>query len=261
MPLIVAGTGINPQAHLTVAAQQAMAQADHLFFLLQDAALDAWLLAHYPQAENLAALYRPQQKRVDSYRDMVACILTAVRREQQVCALFYGHPGLFVYPAHKAVWQARQEGYTAVMLPGIAADACFFADLGIDPAQQGCQSYDATDFLLRPRRFDTQTGLMLWQIGAAGNFDPVVTGETPPGLALLLARLLDHYPNDHQVYLYEAAVWSGDAPNVNIISLDQLATAPINSITTLYIPPRRKPAVNQAILQQLGLASDLVETS
>jgi len=31
------------------------------------------------------------------------------------------------------------------MLPGISAEDCLVADLGIDPASSGCQSYEAND--------------------------------------------------------------------------------------------------------------------
>jgi hypothetical protein len=34
------------------------------------------------------------------------------------------------------------------MLPAISAEDCLFADLGVDPADHGCPSYEATDFLV-----------------------------------------------------------------------------------------------------------------
>src|SRR5947207_15537569 len=97
---------------------------------------------------------------------MVEQILQAVRAGRQVCGAFFGHPAVLVDPAHAAVRRAREEGYPAAILPGISAEACLFADLGIDPGVCGCQSYEATDFLVRPRAFDTGTALVLWQVGA-----------------------------------------------------------------------------------------------
>ena len=37
------------------------------------------------------------------------------------------------------------------MLPAISAEDCLFADVGIDPAMTGCQSYEATDFMINGR--------------------------------------------------------------------------------------------------------------
>jgi hypothetical protein len=44
------------------------------------------------------------------------------------------------------------------MLPGISAEDCLFADLGIDPGIYGCQSYEATDFLANGRPWGETDG-------------------------------------------------------------------------------------------------------
>jgi hypothetical protein len=41
--------------------------------------------------------------------------------------------------------RSSTDGFDAVMLPGISAEDCLFADLGIDPGMIGCQSFEATD--------------------------------------------------------------------------------------------------------------------
>ena len=85
-----------------------------------------------------------------------------------MCAVFYGHPGVFVNPSHRAVAQARAEGFRAAMLPGVSAEDCLFADLGLDPGAHGCQSYEATDFVIRRRSCYPSALLILWQVGALG---------------------------------------------------------------------------------------------
>ena len=75
------------------------------------------------------------RSRLDTYQDMVDRILACVREGSDVCVAFYGHPGVFVYPSHEAIKRARIEGYKATMLPGISAEDCLFADLGIDPGK------------------------------------------------------------------------------------------------------------------------------
>jgi len=45
------------------------------------------------------------------------CMLQHVRKGKNVAGLFYGHPGVFAAPPHRA----RKEVYTATLLPRISA--------------------------------------------------------------------------------------------------------------------------------------------
>lgn len=58
-------------------------------------------------------------------------------------------------------------------MPGISAIDCLFADLKIDPASMGLQSYDATEFLLYDENFSTTSHLVLWQIAIIGEIGVV----------------------------------------------------------------------------------------
>ena len=99
---------------------------------------------------------------------MAEAILEPVRAGKRVCAAFYGHPGVFVLPSHEAIARARAEGFDATMLPGVSAEDCLVADLGVDPARNGLQSYEAGDFLRRRPAIEPTTALVLWQIGVVG---------------------------------------------------------------------------------------------
>jgi len=55
------------------------------------------------------------------------------------------------------------------MLPGISAEDCLFADLGIDPSFMGCQTVEATDLLLRNRPLITSGHVLIWQVGVVGD--------------------------------------------------------------------------------------------
>ena len=46
-----------------------------------------------------------------------------IRAGFRVCAVFYGHPGVFVYPSHEAIRRARAEGFAARMLPALTPKA------------------------------------------------------------------------------------------------------------------------------------------
>ena len=98
-------------------------------------------------------------------------MLAEVRKGLDVVGAFYGHPGVFVSPSHRAIAIAREEGYRARMLPGISAEDCLFADLGIDPSNPGCVSYEASELLIRDLPVVATSHLVLWQVGVVGVAD------------------------------------------------------------------------------------------
>ncbi len=257
--LVIVGTGIKLAAHITVESQAWIQQADKVFFLVDGPVADEWIRQLNSEAEDLGSFYDKGKRRLDTYLGMVEHILAVVRQGHRVCAVFYGHPGVFVLPAHKAIRQARQEGFEAAMLPGVSAEDCLFADLGIDPAQNGCQSYEATDFLVRPRQFDTTTGLILWQIGMVGNLDAPVIGEELPGLAVLVEVLETHYGPDHHVVIYEAARDPISDPMIQHVPLSQALNAKITPISTMYVPSKETPAIDPVMMARLGLSIEAIQ--
>ena len=95
-------------------------------------------------------------------------MLNDVRAGYQVLGIFYGHPGVFVSPSHRAIGIARDEGYRVNMLPGISAEDYMFADLGFDPAVRGCMTQEATSLLIYRRKLDPSIHNIIWQVGAIG---------------------------------------------------------------------------------------------
>lgn len=251
--LTIVGTGIKREAHLTLEARQAIEKADKLFYLVNNTQTGHMITALNQSAEDLSPLYQEGKERIKTYQQMVQKILTAVRQQQNVCAVFYGHPGIFVLPAMQAMHQALSEGYTAIMQPGISAEDCLFADLGIDPAQYGCQSYEATDFLVRPRQFDTHSNLILWQIGVVGNPLMPTKQDKLTGLTYLVQKLCQHYPATHTVYIYEAATEPQTDPFIQKTALSEIPNKQITPISTLYLPPLSQPKIDQTMVQLLGL--------
>jgi hypothetical protein len=124
------------------------------------------------------------------------------------------------------------------MLPGISAEDCLFADVGIDPGENGCQSFEATDFLACRRRFDPSSELILWQVGVLGESN-VRRGMTcrPERLKVLIDHLRRHYPARHRVVLYEAAPFPICDPVIKRVPLGSLEKHTIQPMTTLYVPP------------------------
>jgi hypothetical protein len=138
------------------------------------------------------------------------------------------------------------------MLPGISAEDCLFADLGVDPSRFGCQSYEATDFLVHHRRIDPTAALVLWQIGTVGR--TVAAANTQPtGLPVLVEALLEQYPPEHEVTVYEASPYPGFGPLVRSAGLSELSAEHVTALSTLYVPPREPAPVDLTMLDRLGL--------
>src|SRR3989442_6105287 len=206
--LTVVGTGIQLGTHLTPEARIAVETADVVLSLVAEPVMQSSLEQMNPGTRSLHTLYEVGTTRRDAYEAMTEEILRHVREGRKVCAAFYGHPGVFVAPSHEAIRRARAEGFAARMLPGISAEDCLFADLGVDPSRSGCQSYEATDFLVHARHIDPTAALVLWQIGTVGSVAAAAEAQ-PTGLTVLVETLLVHYSPEHEVTLYEASPYPG----------------------------------------------------
>jgi hypothetical protein len=151
--LTVVGTGYNIAGQVTPESLSCMQAAERFFYLVSDPATSAWLKSLNTHAESLHDCYRVGEPGIEGCERMVERILNAVRQGFATCAAFYGHPAIFVPPGLESVRRAREEGYAARMLPAISFEDCLFADLGVDPGVSGRLMYEATDFLIRPRKF------------------------------------------------------------------------------------------------------------
>jgi hypothetical protein len=116
-----------------------------------------------------------------------------------------------------------------------------YADLGVDPGWLGCQSYEATDFLINARKFDPTAALVLWQIALVGDRTLRVFKSDARRVQLLADILMEDYPADHIVTVYDAATVPVADAKVQALRLSQLATAEITQQSTLYVPPVAPP--------------------
>jgi uncharacterized protein YabN with tetrapyrrole methylase and pyrophosphatase domain len=250
--LTIVGTGIQLGTHLTREARLRLETADVVLSLVAEPAMHAGLERLNPNTHSLHDYYELGENRSGAYEAMAEEILSHVREGKNVVAAVYGHPGVFVTPSHEAIRRARAEGYPATMLPGISAEDCLFADLGVDPARFGCQSYEATDFLVHRRRIDPTTTLVLWQIGTVGSVVAAATAQ-PTGLSVLVAVLLEHYPPEHEVTVYEASPYPGFDPLVRPVGLGELSAEHVTALSTLYVPPLEQAPPDLTMLARLGL--------
>ncbi len=237
---------------MTPEARAAFERAEAAFYLVTEPLTMRLLEDLNPAAISLYDHYEAGVDRSRSYERMQETILGEVRAGRKVCAAFYGHPGIFVAPSHAAVLQARAEGFLAYMLPGVSAEDCLFADLGVDPGVNGCQSFEATAFLLRKRQVDPSALLVLWQVSVIG-VRHYTREPTPKNLDVLVDYLLQWYEPEHRVTLYEASPYPLVEPSIQELALADLSGARPSPLATLYVPPSQTRAEDAEMAARLGI--------
>lgn len=234
--LVVVGSGIQFGRHASERCLSEIRVADVVFCLADPYAL-GMITTLRPDTINLGVHYAIGKDRRETYREIDAAIMSAVRAGKNVCAVFYGHPGVFADVPHAVIRKARAEGFSARMEPGISAEACLYADLGLDPGRHGVQSIEATHFLARDRQLDPANLVLLWQVALAGDLSCTRFHAEAEGLQALADKLLRWYPPRHEVILYEAAQVPIESPRAEHLALCDLPTAQYKEYTTLVIPP------------------------
>jgi diguanylate cyclase (GGDEF)-like protein len=234
--LVVVGTGIQLGRHLSARCMSEIQEAERVL-VLTDGAAFGMIAELRPDLIDLRIHYAPGKDRRQTYREMEAAIMAEVRAGKRVCAVFYGHPGVFADVPHAVIRKAREAGFSARMEPGVSSEACLYADLGIDPGRSGVQSIEATQFLMEDRQIDTRSLLLLWQVALTGDIACTRFHAEPGEIEKLVERLLLDYPADHEVILYEAARLSVEPFRADRLALRDLASAHFEEYTTLVIPP------------------------
>lgn len=234
--LTVVGSGIQLGRHMTERAVREIVRAEVVLVLADPFAFD-WIVERHPGAVNLCECYDDDTDRRVSYGRMTELIVEPVLAGRRVCAVFYGHPGVFAQVPHAAVEQVRSAGLEAHMEPGISAEACLYADLGLDPGERGVQSIEATRFLAYRHALDPTALVLLWQVALAGNIACVGFEPDRRRLQLLVDKLAGWYEPDTPIILYEAAQLPIEDFRADRLTIADLPDASYKEYTTLVIPP------------------------
>ncbi len=249
--LVIVGTGIKGVHDIGRETAALIRDADKVLYVVADPVCRRWICGLNQTAEDLASLYTADLPRLHTYRLMSERILTHVRDGKRVCAVFYGHPGVFVKPSHLALRTARREGYRAAMRPAVSALDCLFADLDVDPSTHSCQIFGATDLLIHGRVIDSTASVVIYQAACVGDSGYYGGGFDLRNVPVLTEYLLRSYQPQHDVFLYEAAQIAVCNPRVERIPLENLPSTKMSGATTLYLPPARRAAVDMAMVQRL----------
>jgi uncharacterized protein YabN with tetrapyrrole methylase and pyrophosphatase domain len=254
--LFIVGTGIKFVSHLTQEAKTHIEKADKVLYLLNEPAMQAWITQINPNSESLDPLYKKHYQRSESYQEISNYILSTLEKTNILTIVVYGHPILLCDLTTNAGTVAKNLGYHVKTLPGISSEACLFADLIVNPYRGGLQSFEATDFLIYKRNFDTSSHLVLWQVESIGALCHSSNHNNEIGIKILMEYLIQHYSPDHELVIYEAAQYPQFEPNLKYIKIKDLINSELTSINTLYIPPYNVKKADEQIINQLKKSSD-----
>lgn len=255
--LVVVGSGISV-AHLSEETRGWIVAASRVLYCVADAPTERLIMKLNPNHESLYNFYGEDKPRSETYRQMVDRTLECVRAGENVVAVYYGHPGIFVNPGHRAISIAKAEGYEAKMLPAVSSLDCLFCDLGFDPSR-GCLIYEATDLLVRRRTLDPTLHTVVWQIACVGDLGYSFAGFDGRNVQRLVDYMMTAYDGSHEVAVYEAAQFSICGPVIKWVQLKDLTTLKLSGIDTLYAPPSKRSPVFLEELSALGLERTLAE--
>jgi Tetrapyrrole (Corrin/Porphyrin) Methylases len=251
--LTVIGTGIRAVGQVTREGQHALESAEKVLYLVADPVTERWIRRQNPTAESLYGYYGDDKPRKQTYREMADRILEFVRKDLDVCAAFYGHPGIFVSPSALSLKAAREEGYRAEIMPAVSAIDSLFCDLGLDPFR-GTQIFESTNLLIRSRKIDTSCFLILLQVASVGDLGFRAAGFDKRNLPVLVRHLLDLYGPHHEIFIYQAAHYPVCRPVIKRVPVAEMTDSQVTGISTLCIPPLREPRLDRSMLTRLGLA-------
>jgi precorrin-6B methylase 1 len=255
--LACVGMGMTLGSHLTPLARSHIEQADVVFAALSDRIVESWLQRMHTDVRSLQPYYQVGKSRMKTYRQWVDLMMTEVRAGRRVCGVFYGHPGIFAWSPHKAIEVARAEGFEAHMEPGISAEDCLYADLGIDPGRFGCQHFEASQLLFYERRIDPAGYLVLWQVGLVGDRS-LARFETGAAYRQVLVDVLSRdYPLDHEVIIYRGATLPIEKPRIRRVILRDLPHATLTAEETVVLAPAESLKPNLAIQERLAALDEL----
>jgi hypothetical protein len=244
--------GMTLGSHLTPLARSHIEQADVIFAGLSDGAVEMWLRRMHPDVRSLQPYYAEGKSRLRTYRQWVELMMTELRAGHRVCGVFYGHPGIFAWSPHKVIEVARAEGFEAHMEPGISAEDCLYADLGIDPGRFGCQHFEASQLLFYERRIDPTGYLVLWQVGLVGDLSLKRFSTGAAYRQVLVDLLSQDYPLDHEVIIYRAATLPIQVPEIRRVALRNLPNAELTAEETVVLGPAAPLKVNLAMRERLA---------
>ena len=238
--LVILGTGITAIAHMTLETVGYIRDADVVFYHANSGVTAAYLKELNSNVVDLYAYYGEGKLRDVTYVQMAELMLREVRKGLSVAGVFHGHPGYFVKAGRRALAIAQMEGHETLLLAGISATDCLFADLRIDPGYVGVEIVKASHVLRRSHVLNTEHHLLLVQVGSVGDNTFSFSGFKHTKLDRLFEKLTAAYGEDHESVYYVASIFPGLDPVIRVRPLRDYREQNIQDsvhAATLYLPP------------------------
>ncbi len=121
-----------------------------------------WIERYSKLSESLDPTYFSEDDRQNSYDKIRDKILTELHTYDFITVVVYGHPTIFADPGLQAIFAVQQNSIDTIILPGISAENCLYADFQIDSGQFGCFHVEATELLLYDKVIDSTVHRCLW---------------------------------------------------------------------------------------------------
>jgi len=254
--LTVVGSGIDAVLHLTPETEACIKAAEIVYFCVCDPVAQIVIMELNSNCVDLFPFYSEDVPRYVTYRKMTNVVVGSVRRGLNVCMVFYGHPGVCATSPHAAIAEVRKFGAPARMLPSISSHDAMFAELGIDPGLLGCQIYEATSYLTRERKYDVNTPLVLYQLGAIGDINFYLGGFPKICMHLLIETLGAQYGVDHGCVLYSAPNTPFSKPEIIRCTIGAIDQSVVRMAHTLYLPPKGEPPRKADMIERIHSIRD-----
>src|SRR5262249_24541827 len=142
----IVGLGVKGIEHVTRETESACRRSNEILAVANLPAVLTYLKSLCLRVTDLHPLsYEEDENRLKAYDTMSAMVLAAALDHAPVTFATYGHPLIYVYPTRQIVDAAPYLGLTVRVLAGISSLDTMLIDLGVDPAIDGLQMYEATD--------------------------------------------------------------------------------------------------------------------
>lgn len=259
----IIGTGMVGQRQMTNEGEAALEESTAVYLVHHHALFEEYLSEFELEVHDLTEKYERGRRRENTYERMATTVLEAGESaDDPVTLALYGHPLVFVSPSRWVMERGNERGLNVETRPGISSVDCLYVDLGLDPAKNGIQMFEATDLLLREFELNPDVPAMIWQVGVVEShlYDP--HDNKPERFSRLRAYLQQYYPDDHTVSLVQTATYPISESQRIDFGLDEFESMheEITAIQTLYVPPVRERPVENEELAALVASRDHLET-
>ncbi len=244
--IYVVGLGAVGVSQITREAEQAIGRSRTVYFVDNALGVAEHLATLCPNAVNLMSSYRRHEPRGAAYDRMVTAVISAALEAPPVTFAVYGHPSMYVYPAHQVLEAAALLDLRCQVLPGISTVDAILCELGIDPGFHGLQMYEANDAICRSRPLQPDVPCLLLQVGTLETGLASAAKSRPERLDRLARYLSQFYPESHTVAIVTLATCRIFRSRIVSFALGEMRQH-VQELTldaTLYIPPvRLRPVV------------------